>query len=253
MKTTLLAVDGTLLVIGCSVKSPWLEAIKYTLVFAQAAARAETKPEWGPSSGFMMSEKSYIGSLVRHLQKTGWILTDEVATMGLDAQTFAENRRDASLASKLLDRAPSGFPAAGYRTPSMVLRRALAVAAPAEGGPSTLQFWWSRAHDMNMSNYVNVGIGAVSASRDPRHPITLSFSIVSFDPSAVQYHLESDDTQPSTWRYLLAGGIAHIPTTHYFTLSTQLNWAAYASVANSLKSRLSDKLGEHVDTMVLRS
>lgn len=248
MGTTLLAIDGTLLVIGDEIEPPWIEAVEYTVTFAQAAARASTKAERGSGSSFMMSRASYTGPLVKDLQLVGWRVPSARATVTRDAQSFHEDRPKVSLAERILDPVASGLPVPGHAAPSKVLRRAEAVAGRAGEEPSALQFWWSSAYDPSASKYVNVGFGGVSATGDASQPIKLGFTIASFDPSGVKLHAGS---RPDTWRSLLVGRVAEIPKSYSFTVLAELDWAAYSRQIDMLKSRIGDKLADHVDSMTL--
>jgi hypothetical protein len=253
MATTLLTVDSTMLVTGSDLTPQWLEAVELTMTFAQAAARAATRSERGPSSDFMLARGAYPRELIKNLQLLGWNVPGEVSTVTLEEQTFSANRLEDSLATKALDPVAIGFPSAGYQAPSAVLTWVFGAPWRHHATPGALKPWWSAAYDESKSSYLNVGVGSASATGEAHDPVALAFTLFSFNPSEVKHYPPSARARPDAWRYLIAGNLASVPRRDHISFSARLVWSMYSSTVDELRSRLSDRLSDHVHTLDLDS
>jgi|688.fasta_scaffold52909_4 hypothetical protein len=227
-------VDDSLIFTSVSLDENLLEAFKFSLVYAQAAARG---------TGELPDSPTYFSQVQKKLETKGSLLNSS-SKSSVSLQTFTKPN---SLAEAVLQPFVKPLIPKNNAWPSweIILQSFENVSTQVE---IALNFWWDKVY-YNKRIYMNMG--AIFPTDSPSTPLQAEIVRFAFDPSQIKVKQSLSSTpstfNPETWSSLFQKTIVQIHPLEVWNLSVKLDISKYHEEMNSdLKNRLLLAFEKHV-------
>lgn len=242
MPSDLLAVDQTLLTVDAD--SGALRAAALSLVFANAAARAEANQAAGdPSVSPKAWGDAFAGACLRQLGGLGWRIS-EAGHSRVSQQTSSFGGSATTLAAALAN-------GAGHEAQDVIDTLKDLAGDPQVGGSASatqqalLGFWWKNA--AAVTGWLLCGLGAISGSAGAP---TLALDLMQLDLTLLHTPgsllVKGKSFQPAGVADLFAEVAANsVAATTRRSITASLDDTVFASKRDPIVGRLGDKFQDH--------